>query len=374
VKSTKLPEAVIADFQRDIYCILGMPIDSADTKQTVEIIESSAKNNQRCFLSTVNLNFFVQSLKQDDFHNSLVQSDLSVADGQPILWLAKCLGVPLRERVAGSTLFEQLQTRQNAQEISVFFFGGQDNVAEKAMLKMNTKSNGLTCVGALNPGIGSIEEMSTPKILESINSVTTDFVVVSLGAKKGQAWIMENISKLNAPVVSHLGAVVNFVEGSVARAPTFIQNSGLEWAWRIKEEPVLWKRYFFDGIQLIRILLSRVIPYAYYDKKLRGKLSSSNYFDFQVNHAEDGLSVLWKGSATKETLKSHRDSLAEVAATTKNRISLDLTDVEYIDQSTLGLITLLEKHLGSRFKISCASEAAAKILRYNQMERLIIFG
>jgi len=371
VISKKPFEAADVDFQRDIYCILGMPIDSADTDETVEIIEQSVKSNQRCFLSTVNLNFFVQSLEQESFLTSLVKSDLSVADGQPILWLAKILGVPLSERVAGSTIFEQLQTRQTTEKIRVFFFGGQDAVAENAMRKLNAMSNNLTCVGALNPGIGSVEEMSTAEIINTINSSNADFIVVSLGAKKGQAWILENLSKLNTPVVSHLGAVVNFVEGGVVRAPKLMQKAGLEWLWRIKEEPLLWKRYFVDGIQLIQILLSKVVPYAYFDRKTRKNLKAPSSFNLQIDKTEEEISIRWEGSATKDNLKHHRHSLAQIATASVNQVSLNLSDVEYIDPSSLGLITLLEKHLGNKFRISSASEAAINILRFNQMERLI---
>jgi len=229
----------------------------------------------------------------------------------------------------------------------------------------------LTCVGALNPGIGSVEEMSTAEIINTINSSNADFIVVSLGAKKGQAWILENLSKLNTPVVSHLGAVVNFVEGGVVRAPKLMQKAGLEWLWRIKEEPLLWKRYFFDGTQLIQILLSKVVPYAYFDRKTRKNLKAPSSFNLQIDKTEEEISIRWEGSATKDNLKNHRHSLSQIATASVNQVSLNLSEVEYIDPSSLGLITLLEKHLGNKFRISSASEVAINILRFNQMERLI---
>jgi len=87
-------------------------------------------------------------------------------------------------------------------------------------------------------------------VLQAINASQADFLVVALGAKKGQAWILHNLEHLQVPVVSHLGAVVNFVAGTVQRAPAAWQRAGLEWLWRIKEEPALFGRYWNDGLAL----------------------------------------------------------------------------------------------------------------------------
>ena len=84
-----------------------------------------------------------------------------------------------------------------------------------------------------------------------MNAARPDFLVVSLGAAKGQAWIMRNLHRLDVPLVSHLGAVVNFVAGEVRRAPRWMQRSGLEWAWRVKEEPALLRRYAGDALRLL---------------------------------------------------------------------------------------------------------------------------
>ncbi|MCD8512378.1 MAG: WecB/TagA/CpsF family glycosyltransferase, partial [Nitrincola sp.] len=104
-----------------------------------------------------------------------------------------------------------------------------------------------------DPGRGDVASMSTPEIIEKINLSQADFLVVSLGAKKGQAWILHNLDKIQVPVVSHLGAVVNFVAGTVKRAPKVWQKLGLEWLWRIVEEPYLWKRYASDGFAALKM-------------------------------------------------------------------------------------------------------------------------
>ena len=169
---------------------------------------------------------------------------MSVADGKPIVWLARLLNIPIPERVAGSDLIEELiKNRTEHKILKVFFFGGEDGIAEAACEKLNSYNTGLKCVGSFNPGFGSIADMSSSEIIDQINQSNADFIIVSLGAKKGQAWIEKNRKNLNAPIISHLGAVVNFIAGTVSRSPKILQKSGLEWLWRIKEEPMLWKRY-----------------------------------------------------------------------------------------------------------------------------------
>jgi N-acetylglucosaminyldiphosphoundecaprenol N-acetyl-beta-D-mannosaminyltransferase len=120
----------------------------------------------------------------------------------------------------------------------------------------------LSCAGYESPGFGSVEDMSSRNQVATISRSCADFVVVALGAKKGQSWITRNRGRLTAPVISHLGAVVNFVAGTVSRAPLCMQRSGLEWLWRIKEETGLWRRYFSDGMVFLELLLTRVLPHV----------------------------------------------------------------------------------------------------------------
>jgi N-acetylglucosaminyldiphosphoundecaprenol N-acetyl-beta-D-mannosaminyltransferase len=115
-------------------------------------------------------------------------------------------------------------------------------------------------VGALNPGGGDVASMSTFEIIDTINAARPDLIVVSLGAAKGQGWIMHNRGRLDAAWLTHLGAVVNFVAGDVRRSPRLLGKLGLEWIWRIIQEPKLWRRYAEDGVDLLWLLATRVLP------------------------------------------------------------------------------------------------------------------
>jgi len=250
---------------RTLHWILGLPFDAITMQEAAARVRAAAKNRTPLFISTPNLNFLIASQKDIEFRNSVIHSDLSLADGMPIIWLAKLLKMPIRERVAGSSLFEALRYQPltaGEEPLKVYFFGGPDGVAQRACAAINQDSSSIVCCGSMSPGFGSLEDMSTPEILQQINASQPDFVVVSLGAKKGQAWIERNRSQITAPVISHLGAVVNFVAGNVQRAPVWVQRVGMEWVWRVREEPALWRRYFKDGLSLLMIIVIQIIPKA----------------------------------------------------------------------------------------------------------------
>ncbi|MBT0571518.1 WecB/TagA/CpsF family glycosyltransferase [Curvibacter sp. CHRR-16] len=246
--------------QRKLHYIYGLPFDAITLDQAVSTVWKAISNRQPLFISTPNLNFLIASQQDEAFRASVLASDLSLADGMPIVWLARKLKLPITERVAGSDLFAALRTGPvptGCTALRVYFFGGPDGVAERAAQVINSTSSSMQCVGWASPGFGSVEDMSKPETIAAINACNPDFVVVSLGAAKGQAWIMRNKNQLSAPVISHLGAVVNFVAGNVSRAPRWMQRTGLEWLWRIKEEPQLWKRYWRDGLGLAKLILSK---------------------------------------------------------------------------------------------------------------------
>ncbi|HIF54948.1 MAG TPA: acetylglucosaminyldiphospho-UDP acetyl-beta-D-mannosaminyltransferase, partial [Methylococcaceae bacterium] len=110
------------EFSRNVWSILGLPFDLVSLQDACSVTNRAIANKQRCFLTTPNLNFLITAQSDEAFFQSVMDSDLSVADGMPIIWVAKLLGIPLPERVAGSDLFAGLsQQKQSDKKISVFF-------------------------------------------------------------------------------------------------------------------------------------------------------------------------------------------------------------------------------------------------------------
>jgi N-acetylglucosaminyldiphosphoundecaprenol N-acetyl-beta-D-mannosaminyltransferase len=356
-----------------VHCLLGLPFDALDTAGAIERVRDAVTARKPCFISTPNLNFLIGSRSDADFRDSIITSDLSIADGMPLIWVARLLGIPLRERVAGSGLFDQLNGNPS-QPLKVYFFGGQPGVAETASRRLNEERNGLLCVGYECPGFGSVEELSRDESIAKINASGADILVVSLGAKKGQAWIEHNRGRISVPAMTHLGAVVNFVAGTVKRAPTWMQRSGLEWLWRIKEEPSLWRRYFSDGMDFLGLLATRVGPYAWLIYRHKPKGAELAQASIDVQRAGRELFLRLGGAWCNENIGPLRERLSEAVAA-GNHVRMDLAQVSYVDSSFLGLLLLLygvQKRRGRRLLCGAANARVRSIFRFGCSEFLLV--
>ena len=354
----------VTDFERRVYCVLGLPFDAVTIGETAAMVRDAARSRRRCFLTTPNLHWVVACRNEEELRTSVLQSDLSVVDGMPLIWVARALGIPLPERVAGSDVFEQLQSAPPP-ALSVYFFGGSEAAAAGACSTLAASSGGVGCAGYQSPGFGSVDEMSGAARLERINASHADFLLVSLSARKGQAWILRNLSLLDPPVVSYFGAVVNFVAGSLARAPTRWRRMGLEWLWRIRQEPALWRRYARDAIGFAGLLAVNVVP-GMLALHLR-KPSPASLRAARVVMTADGdrCIVSVAGAWTAGNLAPLRRAFAE-ATSSGCDIALDLRETVFIDNACAGLLLILRGHqdkIGRRLSIDAPSATMRRQLQ-----------
>jgi N-acetylglucosaminyldiphosphoundecaprenol N-acetyl-beta-D-mannosaminyltransferase len=362
------------DLSREVYGVLGIPIDALDLSAVVHRIGQAAADDAPFLMSTPNLNFLVSSQRDQEFRESLLQSDLCPVDGVPIVWISRLLGIPIRERVAGSDIFDRLKTQQ-APPAKVFLFGGPEGVAETASRVLNAQPGGVICVGTLYPGYGSIEEMSNDSIIETINTSGAKFLVASLGAQKGQAWLLHNHHRLKVPVRSHLGAAINFQAGLLKRAPLFVRRFGLEWLWRIKQEPYLWRRYFGDGRVLLSLMLKSVFPLAFGRALHRlgskaGGLKVSSYVD------GDAYSIVLAGTATRDNVADAIPIFRD-AVTASRQLTVDLSKLRSIDARFFGLLLMARKQLrerGGRLQFAGVTPRLEKAFRLNRFSFLLPSG
>jgi len=341
MKSTHEATGYTVDFGRDLCFLLGLPFDVIDLDTAVARIHADVASRQRLFISTPNTNFVVAARRDPVFRDSVFHSDMSLMDGKPLVWAARLMGIPVPERVSGADVFEALR-RPGSQPISVYFFGGQPGVAARAAANINAAQGPLNCVGFDEAGFGSVEEISDDATIDRINASGADFLVVSLGAAKGQAWIEHNLPRLQVPVVSHLGAVVGFVAGSLKRAPPWMRRSGLEWLWRVKEEPHLWKRYFSDGLVFLRLLAFHVVPGAIRRRTPRHPNEPAQRL-CKISESETGMTMTLTGtvgSTEKQTLKK----LCQLSADSNRPLTIELSGVNEMDNSCFSYLKLLQAH------------------------------
>ncbi len=355
------------DFDRDVWCLLGLPVDVTDVSGAMGEIDRAVRNNKRLSFVTPNVNWLVRSFRDQNARKEMLEADLSLVDGAPLVALAKLLGVPTTSRVAGSDLFEALRRRPAfaSEKLRVFFFGGRNGAAETAMQELNREKSGIEAVGCYNPGFGDLDSMSAQPILDKINEAKPDFVVVALGAEKGQAWINRNQTRLVAPVLAHLGAVIDFTAGGISRAPRFIQKIGLEWVWRIKEEPALWRRYFEDGLSLAHIAVARLLPQLLF----ASRATSDTQASARVDIGSAKTTIVLAGDIHQSSMRPIREAFRRVAAMERD-VCLDFSGVASFDRAFLGLVLMLEKHLtksGQKIYINSIRPSHLRVLNANQM-------
>jgi len=362
------------DLSREVYGVLGIPVDVIDMPTMLRKLKVAAAGRGPFLLSTPNLNFLVTSRLDSEFRETLLNSSLCPADGMPIVWMARLLGVPIKERVAGSDIFEALKSARPQRRLSVFLFGGAEGVADAACRKLNADSGGMICAGSLYPGFRSVEEMSTDAIINSVNGSNADFLVVALGAKKGQAWLQRNHDRLKIPIRAHLGAIMNFQAGMLKRAPANLQKIGLEWLWRIKEEPQLWRRYWNDGLVLLELVLTRVVPLlilAQWHRLIFQRQSQ----DLLITRAEAHQSIILniKGFATGQHIGKAASYFRDALAEPKNLV-INLSDTALIDVRFIGLLLMLNKWLKRerrQLTLRGLSPRVERLFRLNGFEFLL---
>jgi N-acetylglucosaminyldiphosphoundecaprenol N-acetyl-beta-D-mannosaminyltransferase len=328
----------------------------------VRQLQHARITRKKCFFSTPNLNFMMASQKLPEFRESVCKSDLSLADGMPLVWVARFLNIPIRERVSGSDLFDRL--RQQTESLwRVFFFGGPKGVGQNACLAIGKQTLGVLPTGYIYPGFVNTEEMSREDLMQCINKSQSDMVVVSLGAAKGQDWICRNHKNIDAPVIGHLGAVINFVAGNVQRAPRWMQRSGLEWVWRAKEESSLVQRYLNDGFAFLRMLALRVIPLALHQALQRP--SAVELANASVEYSCQG-SQQWvhlRGAWNVGNLQAVRDIFTRIEQSYGN-VVLNMAQVSSVDSAFVGLLLLLEQSMTERQLNLRLTRTPASIRRY----------
>lgn len=329
------------DFSRPVHAVLGLPFDRIGLEDAAQAVRRAVALRQPCFLSTPNVNFLVGAREHDGFRQSVLHSDLSVVDGMPIVWWARQLGVPITERVAGADLFERLSREEGGPPVRVFFYGGPPGVAEAASAALSQQGGGLVGVGGEAPGFGPIEDIDLDATGRRIEASGADFVLVALGARKGQAWIEAMRHRLEAPVIAHLGAVVNFAARTVRRAPVWTRGIGLEWVWRITQEPALWRRYAADGLALLRLLAREGWPTWRYLRQARAAERPAGRVRL-VDAPEGGALSLHLGGDLLDTeLRSLREGLSQLARSGRPMRLVVESDAA-LGTAAMGLLLLLE--------------------------------
>lgn len=366
------PARAVTDFRRPAFCVYGLAFDHLTMDEVLKLSAQVFKDRTRVVLSTPNVNHAVAIQQNPAFRDSVVRCDLVVPDGMPLVWVARLLGIKA-SRVAGSNFFERLNEGE-AGLLKVFFFGGPEGIADQASSRLSRGSGAVSGVGGYYPGFGTIDEMASAQVAAKINAATPDFVVVALGAVKGQAWIDQIQPHLSAPMISHLGAVVNFMAGSIRRAPWFLQVSGMEWMWRIREEPNLWRRYYDDAKGLAALFVRSTLPLLA-RRCVAPFLPRGGAASTTVQDAPSAVAVTLRmvGTWRDKDVAKLGDVLNAITVQPRHLV-IDASGLEWVDQTVVAQLIRLRGHqarLGLTLRFERPAQAFAKAMRLHCADYLL---
>ena len=198
---------------------------------------------------TVNLDFLTMAERNSKFREIINQADLAVADGMPLVWASRLTHAPLTERVAGVELVDESCKLAVEHGRSVFMLGGGTGVADRAAETLRARYPGIVIAGTYSPPIGPLTPAEDQRILELVEQARPAFLFVALGAPRQDVWIRAHRHRLAASVAIGVGCTLDLLAGKVSRAPKWMQRSGLEWAYRLGQEPQrLWRRYLVNDM------------------------------------------------------------------------------------------------------------------------------
>ena len=227
--------------------ILGVPFDNVTTADTLDLISKMVASRQPHYLVTANVDFVVQALGDLELRRILFDAHLVVADGMPLVWASRWLGNPLPERVTGSGMTPLLLAQAAARGWRVFFLGGSEQSVARAAANTRAKHPNLQLVGAYSPPFKPLIEMEHEDILRRLREARPDLLLVAFGCPKQEKWLNMNFRAAGVPVAIGVGATIDFLAGTMKRAPAWMQKTGLEWIFRLLQEPRrLFRRYFTD--------------------------------------------------------------------------------------------------------------------------------
>ena len=219
--------------------ILGVRVDNVTYGETLDLIASTIAARVPRQIATVNPEFIMAAQEDAAFRDVLNHTALNLPDGIGVIWAARRLGRPLRERVAGSDSVDLIAQRASEQGWKVYLLGAAEGVAQKAEEVWQARYPGFNCVGTFG-GSPRVEEEDS--IIERIRVAAPDVLFVAYGAPAQDKWIARNLSRLNVPACMGVGGALDFIAGVTQRAPRWIQRLGLEWLHRLIHQPWRWRR------------------------------------------------------------------------------------------------------------------------------------
>jgi N-acetylglucosaminyldiphosphoundecaprenol N-acetyl-beta-D-mannosaminyltransferase len=240
-----------------VHRLLGVPVHAVTMGEALATVEDVITRRKRLLVGVVNASKVVNMQRDAALRDAVLSADMILADGMSIVWAARLLGKPLPERVTGIDLMIHLLARGNERRWRVFLLGATDDVLNTVASQLATEYPNLELVGRRNGYYRPEEEAA---LAQEIASATPDLLFVAMSSPKKEVFLARWAAEMNVPVCHGVGGAFDVLAGKVARAPRLWQALGMEWLYRVLQEPGrLWKRYLVTNAAFCGLLLRELV-------------------------------------------------------------------------------------------------------------------
>lgn len=235
---------------------MNIEIDNLTMDEAIQRIDELIEEDRCAYVVTPNLDHIVRLENDEKFRRSYENADLVLTDGMPLIWISKLYKTPIKEKISGSDLFPKVCELAEKKEYKLFLLGAAEGVAQKAAESLVKRLPNLNVCGVYSPPMGfenNNEEIE--HVIAMIREASPHILIVCLGAPKQEKFIYDYRKALGVPVSLGLGASLDFETGRVRRAPRWMSECGLEWLFRIIQEPQrMIRRYSYDALWIIPLI------------------------------------------------------------------------------------------------------------------------
>jgi N-acetylglucosaminyldiphosphoundecaprenol N-acetyl-beta-D-mannosaminyltransferase len=235
------------------YRVLGVPVDAVQIPDTIARMKGwiAARDGSR-FVAVTGMHGISESRHDATFRTILQSADLVVPDGMPLVWLGRFHGHALPRRVYGPELMLEFCGATASRGLRHYFYGGAEGVADALAGTMATRFPGLVVAGTYTPPFRALTADEDAEVVRRINEARADVLWVGLSTPKQERWMHAHRDRLTVPVMVGVGAAFDMHTGRAKQAPRWMREHGLEWFYRLLQEPRrLWRRYIVLGSQFV---------------------------------------------------------------------------------------------------------------------------